>query len=99
MIKGSKLREIANRYKFNLYDEQIRTIFELIQESAEEGNLSFSFNSMNLKDNGLSYDFWFESARLNTETWQKVNKLMVDNEYTISYVINNYPDQTITIFW
>lgn len=99
MINGSKAREIANRANLNLYDEQLRVLFEYIEDSAKYGKFSFTFNNQICSKFGLFYDFWFEGARLHTDTWEKVKKVLTDLEYEVKYEIINYPDQQITISW
>lgn len=99
MIKGSKAREIALRAQYNLYDEQLRTLFEHIEDAAEKGDLSFRFNSNNCERQGLNYVFWFDGARLDTDIWKKVSKVLLDMEYGVKYQIISYPDQEITIMW
>lgn len=99
MINASKSREIATRANYNLYDEQLRNIFELIEEAAKCGEFSLTFRNDNCKNFGIDYTFWFEGARLHTDIWEKVKKVLTDMEYEVKYEIINYPDQKITIAW
>lgn len=99
MIKASKAREIASRANFNLFDEQIRTIFECIEYESKEGNFSFSFTNNNCIYFGLDHGFWFTGAMMNDSNWEKTNTILKDNGYVVSYVVNTHNLYTISIFW
>lgn len=99
MLKAEKARQIAERSNYNLFDEQIRTLFECIEESAKEGNFSFSFTNENCKEFGLESSFWFTGAKLNDSAWIKANQILKDNGYVVSYFANTIDRFIISIFW
>jgi len=98
-LKAEKARQIAERSQHNLFDDQIRTLFEYIEFSAKDGNFSFSFTNEDCKGFGLDKTFWFTGARINDPAWLKSNKILQDNGYVVSYVVNNLNLSTISIFW
>lgn len=99
MIQANKLREIAIRSQFNLYDEQLRILNEEMKDAAEKGDLSFTINSFECGKTSFDYSFWFEGAKLNTENWQKINKTLSELGYTISFNIISFDNMKITVFW
>lgn len=99
MINGRKAREIATRANFKLYDEQLRTLFEYIEDNARNGKFYLTFRTDNCKNFGIDYSFWFEGARLHTDLWEKVKKVLIDLGYEVKYEIIPYGGQQITISW
>lgn len=99
MIRAEKARQIAERSNHNLFDEQIRTLFECIEESAKEGNFSFSFTNTNCDNFGLDVSFWFTGAKLNDSSWIKGNQILRDQGYVVSYFANTIDRFMISIFW
>lgn len=99
MQSASKMREIAKRAQFNIYDSQLRLLFEEIYHAAKEGDMSYTIHSWNCSGLGFSPNFWFSSAKQNSDNWQKVNKVLSDLEYNVNYTIVNYNEEKITISW
>jgi hypothetical protein len=99
MINATKAREITFRARHNLYDEQLRTLFECVEAAAEDGKLMFKFTDSDCQSNSLNYEFWFEGARFDTDYWKKVVKCFSDLGYGINYVIQSYPQQHIIVSW
>lgn len=99
MKSADKMREIANRAKFNIYDSQLRLLFEEIYESAKAGNMSFTIHSWDCKNTFFDDSFWFSGAKQNSNEWQKVNKTLTDLGYNINYTIVKFDDERITISW
>lgn len=71
MISASKSREIAKRAQFNIYDSQLRLLFEEISLAAKAGNMSFTIHSWDCKNTFFEESFWFSGAKQNSNEWQK----------------------------
>lgn len=99
MISAEKARIIAKRAQFNLYDSQLRLLFEEIENAAQQGYMSFTFYSWECSEVYFDKTFWFSGAKHNTDNWQKVNKTLSDLEYNVSYQILKFDDERITIAW
>ena len=99
MISAEKARDIANRSRFNLYDQQLRNLYKQIENAAKEGAYSFSITTKNYGDLGFDYDFFFGGAKRNDDYWQKITKALKDNGYTVSFAINGFDSETISVFW
>lgn len=99
MISAEKAKIIAKRAQFNLYDSQLRLLFEEIENAAQQGYMSFSFYSWECTEFYFDKTFWFDGAKNNTDTWQKVNKSLSDLGYDVSYTIKKFDDERVTVAW
>ena len=99
MISADKARTIAKRAQFNLYDSQLRLLFEEIEKAAKEGYMKFSFHSWECSEVYFDTTFWFSGAKNDSDTWRKVNKTLADLGYTLNYTIIKFDDERITISW
>jgi hypothetical protein len=99
MLSADKIREITKRSRHNIYDEQLRILNEEILESAKRGNYSFTIWSENCEKQGFDYDFWFSGARTDSTEWQKVNLVMSELGYTVSYEVRKFDDIIISFYW
>lgn len=97
MISAEKAREKARVARLNIYDEQLRMLFEDITEASSSGKMSFSIQSFKL--GVYDYEFWFQNAKQNTAIWEKLNKTLGDLGYTVSYTILKFDDERITVSW
>lgn len=97
MISADKSRDKARIARLNLYDQQLRMLFEDITEAASFGNMSFSIYSFN--NDMYDYDFWFTNAKQNTAIWEKLLNTLNDLGYGVSYKILKFDDERITVSW
>lgn len=99
MISANKAREISIRAQYNLYDEQLRIVGEEICEAAERGETNFTIYSSECEKTSFDYSFWFWGAKSNSENWIKVNKVLSDLGYNVSFNIITFDNEKITISW
>jgi hypothetical protein len=99
MLSADKIREITKRARHNIYDEQLRILNEEILESAKTGKYSFTVSSETCVDQGFDYCFWFDGAKNDSSEWRKINLIMLQLGYTISFEIKTFDSMKITVFW
>ena len=97
MITAKEAREIQNRSLYNLNDEQLRILNEDIEESANNGQGGFTICSYDC--GSYNYNFWFTSARNDSESWNKIKTMYENVGFTVKYEFINFGDERITISW
>lgn len=98
MINSDRARELARRSIFNNIDEQLRYLFEDIEETASMGRYTFKIDSYMTKG-VYDHNLWIEGVRNNTNDWKKIKGIIEDKGFSIKYYYIRQNEDYIIISW
>lgn len=99
MINADKARVLTKRATNNIIDEQLRYLFEDIEETASEGKCFLKIDLDRIKQGIYDYKFWIEGSRNNSSNWEKVKSIIENQGFDVKYYCIGPNKEYIIISW
>lgn len=99
MISADRARELAKRANFNLIDEQLRYLFEDIEEAANDGKREFAIDNSKCSNDSYSSYLWHLGPKINSSDWQKVETIIKERGFEIKFYSIRPDNEYVTIRW